>query len=64
MTLKNEYTEAEIRRIIRSWERHIKTLQNRIIDNRFGIRTSRKSIAFWKKELTKVQKKAKSKKAK
>lgn len=57
-------TEAEIRRIIRSWERHIKTVQNKIIDNRFDIQASRKTIAFWKKELKKVQKKAKTKKAK
>ena len=64
MTLKDEYSEADILRIIRSWERHIETLQYRIIDDRFDIQASRKTIAFWKKELKKVQKKAKTKKAK
>ena len=64
MTLKDEYTEADIKRIIRREERHIQAVKNRMIDNRYDIQASRKTIAFWKKELKKVQKKAKTKKAK
>ena len=59
MTLKDEYSEADILRIIRREERHIQAVKNRMIDNRYDILATRKNIAFWKKELKKVQKKAK-----
>lgn len=64
MTLKDEYTEADIKRIIRREERHIQAVKNRMIDNRYDIQATRQTIAFWKKELKKVQKQAKSKEAK
>ena len=64
MTLKDEYTEADIKRIIRSCERHIQAVKNRMLDNRSDILATRQSIVFWKKELKKVQKQAKTKKAK
>ena len=64
MTLKDEYTEAEIKHIIRREERHIQAVKNRMIDNRYDILDTRRVIAFWKTKLKKVQQQAKSKKAK
>ena len=58
-------TEKDIEREIKREERRIKSLENKIEDIKFDIKSTRTSILFWKKELEKVRKaNAKKEKAK
>lgn len=56
------FTAKEILRNINKEERRISKLKNEIVDIRYDMKATRKTIKFWQNELKKVQKRAANKK--
>lgn len=56
------FTKKEILQIIRKNERRIDRLKNEIVDLRYDMKATRKTIRFWQNELKKVQKRTANKK--
>lgn len=56
------FTKNEILQIIRKNERRINRLKNEIVDIRYDMKATRKTIRFWQNELKKVQKRTANKK--
>ena len=56
------FTKKEILQIIRKNERRIERLKEQIVDIRYDMKATRKTIRFWQNELKKVQKRTANKK--
>ena len=56
------FTKKEILQIIRKNERRINRLKSEIVDIRYDMKATRKTIRFWQNELKRVQKRTANKK--